>query len=77
MCALLFLVSGWDKLTDYSGTVGYMAQTGAPLPPLSACVAIVVEVRASIAIILGSWTRPIAILMALYTLTTALIGHHY
>jgi len=27
---LLFVVFGWSKLTDYSGTAGYMAQIGAP-----------------------------------------------
>jgi putative oxidoreductase len=36
---VLFLVFGWGKLTGYSGTVGYMAQTGAPLPSAAALVA--------------------------------------
>jgi putative oxidoreductase len=30
---VLFLVFGWSKLTDCSGTAAYMAQTGAPAPP--------------------------------------------
>lgn len=74
---VLFVVFGWSKLTDYSGTVGYMAHTGAPLPSLAALVAIVVEVFVALAVALGVWTRPLALLMALYTLGTALIGHPF
>src|ERR1700709_453892 len=73
----LFLIFGWGKLTDFSGTVGNMARSGVPMPTLSALVAIAVEFLVSIGIILGVTTRPLAILLALYTLATAFIGHHY
>lgn len=76
LVAVLF-VFGWSKLADYPGTVAYMAESGAPMPPISALVAIVVECFGSIAIVLGAWTRPIAVLMALYSLATAFIGHRY
>jgi putative oxidoreductase len=74
---VLFVVFGWSKLTDYSGTVGYMAQTGAPVPSISALVAIVVEIVVALAVALGAWTRPLALLLALYTLGTGLIAHHF
>ncbi|PVE22617.1 DoxX family protein [Microvirga sp. KLBC 81] len=77
LLALLFLIFGWDKLGDYSGTVAYMTQSGAPLPTISALVAIMVELFVSIAIILGVWTRPLAVVLALYSLATAYIGHPY
>ena len=77
LLALLFLVFGWGKLTNYAGTAAYMAQAGAPLPPAAAVVAIVVEVFVALAIVLGAWTRPLALLVALYTLGTGLIGHHF
>jgi putative oxidoreductase len=77
LLVMLFLISGWDKLTDYAGTVTYMTQVGTPLPGIAALVAIVVEFFVSIALILGLWTRPLALLMAFYTLATAFIGHHY
>jgi putative oxidoreductase len=63
----LYLIFGWSKLTDYSGTVAFMVQSGAPIPPLAAAVAIIVEV----------FTRPLAVLLALYTIAAALIGHPY
>ncbi len=77
LLALLFLIFGWEKLGDYSGTVTYVTQSGAPLPMIAAFVAIVVELVLSIAIILGIWTRPLAAVLALYSLATAYIGHPY
>lgn len=77
LLVVLFLVFGWDKLTNYSATVGYMAHTGLPVPPLAALIAIAVEFFVSIAIVLGVWTRPLAVLMAVYTLATAFIGHRF
>jgi putative oxidoreductase len=77
LLVLLFLVFGWAKLTNYTATVGYMAQAGTPLPPVAAIVAIAVEFFCAIAVLIGVGTRPLALLMALYTLATALIGHHF
>ena len=78
---VLFLVFGWSKLTGYAGTVGYMTQVGAPMPSVAALVAIVVEVEVEVfvalAVALGVWTRPLALLLALYTLGTGLIGHPF
>ena len=54
-----------------------MAQVGAPIPSVAALVAIVVEVFVALAIAIGVWTRPLALLLALYTLGIALIGHHF
>jgi len=77
LLALLFIIFGWGKLMDYSGTVQYMIHVGSPVPPIAAVVAIVMETIAPLAIIFGVATRPVALLLALYTLGTALIGHHY
>jgi putative oxidoreductase len=77
LLATLFLIFGWMKLTDYSGAVSYMAQSGVPTPSLAALVAIAVEVFGSIAVVLGVCTRPLALLMAAYTLAAGFIGHPY
>jgi putative oxidoreductase len=37
----------------------------------------VVEVFVALAVALGAWTRPLALLLALYTLGTGLIGHPF
>ncbi|MGF6757642.1 DoxX family protein [Paraburkholderia sp. GAS42] len=74
---VLFLAFGWSKLTNFGGTVGYMGSLGAPAPMLSAIIAVVMEVFVAIALILGIFTRPLALLFVLYTFGAALIGHHY
>jgi putative oxidoreductase len=50
----------------FSGTVQYMASSGAPLPTLAAIIAIVMEVPAAILIVLGFFTRPLAVIFILY-----------
>lgn len=74
---VLFVLFGWQKLTGFSGTVVYMTSAGAPAPTLSAIIAVVMELAVGIAIVVGFFTRPLALLLALYTLGTALIAHHY
>lgn len=74
---VLFVMSGWGKLTGFQGTVGYMASTGAPMPMVAAAVAVVMEFGVGIALLIGLWTRPLAILMALFVLGTSFIAHSY
>ena len=77
LLATLFLIFGWRKLKDYSGTVSQMVQLGAPTPVLAAAVAIFMELPVAFAVAVGAFTRPSALLLFLYTLGTALIGHRY
>ncbi len=77
LMALLFVIFGWQELTNYGGTVAYFVQGDVPMPALSAVIAIIAELGGGIAILLGIVTRPVAVLLALYTLATALLGHHY
>jgi len=74
---LLFLISGWGKLTGFQGTVGYMGTVGAPMPMVAAAIAVVMEFGVGIALLIGFWTRPLALLMALFVLGTALIAHTF
>jgi putative oxidoreductase len=73
----LFLIFGWRKLKDFSGTVSQMGQLGVPLPPLAAGVATFMELPVAFAVAIGAFTRPLALLMFLYTLGTARFGHRY
>ncbi|KVO97430.1 hypothetical protein WL21_26805 [Burkholderia ubonensis] len=74
---VLFILFGWQKLTGFSGTVAYMASTGAPSPELSAVIAVAVELVGGLLITIGFYTRPLALLFAAYTVATAFIGHRY
>ncbi len=77
LLAALFLIFGWRKLMDYSGTVSQMVQLGVPAPVLAAAVAIFMELPVALAVAVGALARPSALLLVLYTLGTALIGHRY
>ena len=77
LLATLFLIFGWRKLMDFSGTVSQMVQLGVPTPALAAAVALFMELPVAFAVAVGAFTRPCAVLMVLYTLGTALIGHRY
>lgn len=77
MLVLIYAVFGWSKLTDYAGTVAYMTQVGAPMPGVAAIVSIAAECGGALAIAIGLLTRPVALLLALYTLGTGLIGHPF
>jgi len=77
LLAALFLVFGWRKLTDFSGTVSQMVQFSVPMPTLAAAGATFVELPVAFAVALGAFARPAALLMFFYTLGTALIGHRF
>lgn len=74
---LLFLMSGWSKLTDFQGTVGYMTSLHAPLPAVAASVAICMEFFVGIALVLGIAVRPLALLFVVFVLGTGVIGHAF
>lgn len=74
---ILFVLAGWGKLTGFEGTVGYMTSLGAPAPMVAAAVAVIMEFLVGIALILGFYTRPLALLFALFVLGTALLGHPF
>ena len=77
LLAILFLIFGWRKLRDYSGTVNQLVQLGVPMPTLGAGVATFMELPVAFAVLVGEFTCPSALLMFLYTLGTAFIGHRY
>jgi putative oxidoreductase len=77
LLAALFLIFGWRKVRDYSGTVSQMVQLHVPTPIVATVVAIIMELPVAFAIAVGAFTRPSAVLMFFYTLGTALIGHRY
>jgi putative oxidoreductase len=77
LLALLFLIFGWNKLTGFQGTVSYMQAVGAPVPVISTIIATIVELFGGLAVLLGIFTRPVAVLLAVYSIVTAYIGHRY
>ena len=73
LIALMFVMSGFGKISDYAGTQGYMEFMGVPgaLLPL----VIIAEIGGGLAIILGWQTRLAALALAGFTLVSAVIFH--
>ena len=53
LIALLFVVAGIAKLTDFSGTVATVREVGIPLAPLVVLMVIIIEIPVAIAFALG------------------------
>ena len=73
----LFVIFGWDKFLNFSGTVSYMESVGLQFATLASASALIMELVVGVAILLGFYTRPLAFLLCLYTLITALLGHRF
>ena len=69
----VFLLSGFNKIGNYDGTVGWMESFG--LPGFLLIPAIILEILAPILIIIGYQTRIAAGALSLFCLTTAIIFH--
>jgi len=70
----LFLLSGLGKLGAYAATAGYMTSVGVPGALLPLVIA--TEVLGSIAILLGWQTRLVSLLLAGFTLLSAVLFHN-
>jgi putative oxidoreductase len=77
LLALLFIQSGFGKITGFDGTVGYIASAGLPLASLGAVIAIVCEFFGGIALIVGYKTRWVGLVMAIFTVAAGLFFHKY
>lgn len=77
LLALMFLLSGIGKIGGFDGTVGYISSVGLPLPSVLAAGALVLEIVAGIALIIGYKTRWAALALALFTLAAAFLFHNY
>ena len=69
----VFLLSGFNKIGNYDGTVGWMESFG--LPGFLLIPAIILEILAPLLIIIGYQTRIAAAALSLFCVATAIIFH--
>lgn len=74
LLALLFLLSGIGKLSAYGATAAYMSSQGVPGALLPLVIA--TELFGAVAVVLGWRTRAAAILLAGFSLLTAVTFHN-
>ncbi|MFL9960141.1 DoxX family protein [Paraburkholderia sediminicola] len=75
--AVLFLWSGVMKLLGYAGFVGYLHSKGVPFVQVAAPIATAIEALGGVLLIVGFKVRPLALLMAVYTVAAAVLGHDF
>src|SRR5262245_39459025 len=77
LLAALFIISGYNKLMNVSGTTAYMGRVGLPLPEVTTWGVIAFELLGGLLLVVGWKTRWVAWAMALFTVGTAVIGHAF
>ena len=77
LLALLFVPAGFSKIAGFSGTTGYIASKGIPLPELAAAVAVGVELGLGLLLLVGWQTRWAALGIAFFTFVISFIFHNF
>ena len=75
--AALFLWGGVMKLLGYGDFVGYLRGMNVPFPQFVAPAVVAIEALGALLLIVGYKVKPLALLMAVYTIATAMIGHNF
>ena len=75
--AAIFVLSGSEKLMHLDGFAASLLQRGVPFASGLAVLGACVECFGGLAILLGVWTRPAAVLMAIFTVVATAISHRY
>lgn len=73
LMAAIFILAGLSKIGAYDANLAYMSSVGVPgflLPPV-----IALEVLGGIALVIGFQTRLAALLLALFSIASALLFH--
>jgi len=73
LIALIFIVTGFGKIGGYEATQGYMAAMGVPGELLPLVIAL--EIGGGILLVLGLFTRYVALALAGFSIVSAMLFH--
>lgn len=76
LLALIFIISGYGKITGYAGTAGYMASKGLPMVAVLLPLTILVELGGGLLIALGWKARWAAAVIFLFIIPVTLVFHN-
>lgn len=77
LLSAVFLVAGVRKIMFWGAQVAYFTKLGFPAPEFFAVLAIVIELAAGLALLVGWKTRPAAWLLALFVLIATFMAHRF
>jgi putative oxidoreductase len=77
LIALIYLLSGFEKITGFESTVGFIASKGLPLAQYGAIGAIIVELGGGMMLVLGWKARWAAAALLIFTASAGLLFHNF
>lgn len=77
LLSLMFIISGWGKITGFAGTAGYMASKGMPFPELLLVGTIIVELGGGLMLLAGWKARFAALAIFLFIIPATLVFHNF
>lgn len=77
LIALIFLLSGFGKITGFAGTAGYMASKGLPMTDLLLVITIVIEFGGALLIVTGFKARLGALALFLWMIPVTIVFHNF
>jgi putative oxidoreductase len=77
LLALMFILAGFGKLSNISGTAGYIASGGLPMASALAVIVGVLELAGGLAIAVGFQARAAALALGLFTLAASVLFHKF
>ena len=75
--AVLFLWGAAMKALGYAGFVGYLQARGVPFVAIAAPLVIAIELLGGIFLVVGFRIRAVGLILAIYTVATAILGHDF
>ncbi len=77
LLALLFVISGFNKIAGFEGTVGYMASKGLPMPQVLLALTILLELGGGLLLVIGWKVRWVTLAFFLWLIPTTFIFHKF
>jgi putative oxidoreductase len=77
LLALIFIVSGYEKLTAFASSAAYMRSAGMPFAEVLLVPAILIELGGGLLLAIGYKTRCAALALFIFLIPTTLIFHAF
>lgn len=77
LLAVMFIISGFNKIPGFAGTAGYMASKGLPFVEVLLVLTILIELGGGLALLLGWQARLAALIFFLWLIPVTFIFHPF
>ena len=77
LLSIIFIAAGFQKLTGFSGAVGYIASAGLPMPEVLAVLAIIIELGGGLMLLTGFMARVAAKALFFFIIIVTVVYHNF